>query len=68
MVDYIRKNRDVNLVFLDYSRFGRKTLRALIVFEELDRLCVSVAADNPGIDCRTAVGRTARRDELLIRP
>jgi DNA invertase Pin-like site-specific DNA recombinase len=37
----------------------------LKAFEELDRLGIySVAVTNPGIDCRTAAGRTARRDEL----
>ena len=61
----IRKVRDVNLVFYDYSRFGRKTLPALKAFDELDNLGVfSIAATNPGIDCRKAAGRTARRDEL----
>jgi site-specific DNA recombinase len=65
MMEYIRANRDVNLVFYDYSRFGRKVLPALKAFEELDKLGVfSIAANNPGIDCRTAAGRTARRDEL----
>jgi site-specific DNA recombinase len=38
---------------------------ALEAFEKLDKLGVfSIAASNPGIDCRTAAGRTARRDEL----
>ena len=65
MMAYIRAHRDVNLVFYDYSRFGRKTLTALKAFEELDGLGVfSTAATNPGIDCRRAAGRTARRDEL----
>jgi site-specific DNA recombinase len=65
MMQSIRERRDVNLVFYDYSRFGRRVLPALKAFDELDRLGVySLAADNPGIDCRTAAGRTARRDEL----
>ena len=65
MMAYIRAHREVNLVFYDYSRFGRKTLPALKAFDELDRLGVfSIASTNPGIDCRTAAGRTARRDEL----
>jgi DNA invertase Pin-like site-specific DNA recombinase len=65
MMAAIRKNPRVNLVFFDYSRFGRKIRPALQAFERLDGLGVySVAATNPGIDCRTAVGRTARRDEL----
>jgi DNA invertase Pin-like site-specific DNA recombinase len=65
MIGNIRENRDVNLVFFDYSRFGRKVRAALEAFETLDKLGVfSVAANNPGIDCRTAAGRTARRDEL----
>jgi site-specific DNA recombinase len=65
MMQSIRERRDVNLVFYDYSRFGRRVLPALKAFDELDGLGVySVAADNPGIDCRTAAGRTARRDEL----
>lgn len=65
MMTSIRKNRNVNVVFYDYSRFGRKVLPALEAFEILDRLSVfSIAATNPGIDCRTAAGRTARRDEL----
>ena len=54
-----------NIVFSDYSRFGRKTLPALAAFEKLDKLGVlSIAADKPQIDCRTAAGRTARREEL----
>lgn len=65
MMAAIRKNKRVNLVFYDYSRFGRNTEKALRAFRELDKLGVlSIAADNPGIDCRTAAGRTARRDEL----
>jgi site-specific DNA recombinase len=65
MMETIRVNPDVNLVFFDYSRFGRKVLPALKAFEKLDNLGVlSIAANNPGIDCRTAAGRTARRDEL----
>jgi site-specific DNA recombinase len=65
MMQSIRANRNVNLVFYDYSRFGRKTLPALKAFDELDGLGVfSIAATNPGIDCKTAAGRTARRDEL----
>lgn len=61
----IRANRDVNLIFYDYSRFGRKVLPALEAFDRLDKLGVfTIAANNPGIDCRTASGRTARRDEL----
>jgi DNA invertase Pin-like site-specific DNA recombinase len=55
----------VNLVFFDYSRFSRDTKRALQSFDDLDRLGVfSVSVCNPNIDCRTAGGRTARRDEL----
>src|SRR5947209_20400428 len=65
MMALVRKNPNVNVVFYDYSRFGRKVLPALEAFEELDNLGVfSIAATNPGIDCRTAAGRTARRDEL----
>jgi site-specific DNA recombinase len=65
MMQYIQAKRDVNLVFYDYSRFGRKVLPALEAFDKLDRLgAFSIAANNPGIDCRTAAGRTARRDEL----
>jgi site-specific DNA recombinase len=61
----IEKNRNVNLVFFDYSRFGRHTLRALNAFERIDGMGVySVAVTNPGIDCRTASGRTARRNEM----
>lgn len=37
MMEYIRANRDVNLVFYDYSRFGRKVLPALEAFEKLDK-------------------------------
>jgi site-specific DNA recombinase len=59
MMQYLRENRDVNLVFYDYSRFGRKTLPALTAFKVLDSLGVySIAAMNTGI------GRTARREEL----
>ena len=65
MMQSIRANRDVNVVFYDYSRFGRRTLPALKAFDELDGLGVfSVAATNPGIDVRTASGRSARRIEL----
>jgi site-specific DNA recombinase len=65
MMQSLRGDRDVNLVFYDYSRFGRNVLPALQAFKKLDNLCIfSVAANNPGIDCRTAAGRTARRDEL----
>ena len=65
MMMAIRTTRDVNLVFYDYSRFGRKVLPALKAFEELDGLGVfSIAAMNPLVDCMTAAGRTARRDEL----
>src|SRR5205823_5990312 len=59
MMAAIRTNRDVNVVFYDYSRFGRRVLPALTALEELDKLGVfSVAATNPGIDCTTAAGRT----------
>jgi site-specific DNA recombinase len=65
MMASIRKKRDVNLIFYDYARFSRYTEKALRAFRELDGLGVfSIAANNPGIDCRTAAGRTARRDEL----
>lgn len=65
MMQDIRATRNVNLVFYDYSRFGRNVRPALEAFEKLDKLGVfSVAANNPGIDCRTAAGRTTRRDEL----
>jgi len=65
MLKEIRSNPDVNLVFFDYSRFSRDTKRALQSFDDLDRLGVfSVSVCNPNIDCRTAGGRTARRDEL----
>ena len=61
----LRKRPIVNLVFYDYSRFGRRTLAALKALEELDRLGVfSIAATHPTIDSRTAAGRTARREEL----
>jgi site-specific DNA recombinase len=65
MMQSIRENKDVNLVFYDYSRFGRNVRPALQAFEKLDSLHVyTVAANNPGIDSRIAAGRTARRDEL----
>ena len=65
MMRAIRENRDVNLVFYDYSRFGRKTLPALKAFDVLDKLGVlSISVDKPLIDCRTAAGRTSRRLEL----
>src|SRR5260370_4934431 len=65
MMQAIRADRNSSLVFYDYSRFGRKVLPALEAFDKLDKLGVfSIAANNPGIDCRTAAGRTARRDEL----
>lgn len=65
MIHYLRTNRDTNLVFFDYSRFGRKTLTALTAFQLLDSLGVySVAVRHPEIDCRTPAGRKARRDAL----
>jgi site-specific DNA recombinase len=65
MMRSIRENRNVNLVFYDYSRFGRKTLPALKAFDALDKLGVlSISVDKPLIDCRTAAGRTSRRLEL----
>ena len=65
MMKSLREDRDANLVFFDYSRFGRKTLPALKAFAQLDKLGIySVAVANPNIDCRTAAGRTARRTEL----
>ena len=65
MMAAIEADRNVNLVFFDYSRFGRRTLPALNAFERLDKMGVySVAAMNPNIDCRSAQGRTARRDAL----
>jgi site-specific DNA recombinase len=65
MMAAIRKDRNANLLFYDYSRFGRNTEKALRAFRELDGLGVfTIAATNPAIDCRTAGGRTARRNEL----
>ena len=65
MMAYVTEHKDVNLVFYDYSRFGRGTEKGLRAFGQLDKMgVVSVAADNPGIDCRTASGRTSRREEL----
>jgi site-specific DNA recombinase len=65
MMAAIQTNRHVNLVFYDYSRFGRDSERALLAFKKLDRLGIlTVAVTNPGIDCTTAAGRTSRRDEL----
>ena len=65
MLKYLREHRDVNLVVFDYSRFGRKTLPALEAFDRIDALGVySVAAKHPEIDCRTPLGRKARRDSL----
>jgi site-specific DNA recombinase len=61
----LKKDPDANLVFFDYSRFGRKTLPALIAFDKLDRLGIyAVAAMDPTIDGRTPSGRTRRREEL----
>ena len=65
MMQYVQKNPNVNLVFYDYSRFFRDTLRALSELKKLDKLGIlSVSVCKPTIDCRTAAGRTARRDEL----
>lgn len=65
MMEYIRQTKNVNLVFLDFSRFGRRTLKALNVLEDLDKWGVRyVAALRPDIDCTTAAGRKALRDEL----
>jgi site-specific DNA recombinase len=66
MMQRVREDRDVNVVFFDYSRFGRKVLPALQAFKKLDGLGVfSVAVNNFGIDCRTAPGsnREARRTQ-----
>ena len=65
MMEFIRKDPNVNLVFYDYSRFFRDTRRALNEFIKLDELGIySVSVCNQSIDCRTAAGRTARREEL----
>jgi DNA invertase Pin-like site-specific DNA recombinase len=65
MMQFIAAIRNVNLVFFDYSRFGRHTRRALVAFERLDEMGIfSIAAMSPQIDCRTAQGRYARRDAL----
>src|SRR5437762_4181612 len=40
MMASVRKNRDINVVFYNYSRFGRKVVPALTAFEELDELGV----------------------------
>jgi DNA invertase Pin-like site-specific DNA recombinase len=36
MMEFIRVDRDVNMVFYDYSRFFRDTRRALNEFDKLD--------------------------------
>ena len=65
MLAHIRQSHNCNLVFFDYSRFGRATERALRAFSSLDNLGVlSIASTRPDIDIRTAAGRKARRDEL----
>lgn len=65
MMEFIQKDPNVNLVFYDYSRFFRDTRRALNAFITLDELGIySVSVCNQSIDCRTAAGRTARREEL----
>ena len=65
MMKWLATNRDVNLVFLDFSRFARNTLAALQALKKLEKLGIYyVAADNPTLDCRTAAGRTAIRDAL----
>ena len=62
-IDFLKRNKDVHLVFLDYSRFGRKCTRSLPALEMLDSIGVhSVAATCP-IDVSTAAGRTMRREE-----
>jgi DNA invertase Pin-like site-specific DNA recombinase len=61
----LKHDRHANLIFFDYSRFGRKTLPALIAFDKLDNLGVyAIAAMDPTIDGRTPRGRTKRREEL----
>lgn|GEM_PF-1886071 len=65
MILWLETTRDANLVFYDFSRFGRDTLKALQKFQTLDRWGIlSIAATTPWIDCRTAAGRAGRRTEL----
>jgi len=65
MMKYVRETRNVNVVFLDFSRFGRKTLKGLNALEDLDKWgALYFAALRPDIDCTTAAGRKALRDEL----
>ena len=65
MMEWLPKNRHVNLVFFDYSRFARNVRAALDAMEKLGRWGVFyIAADSPSFDCTTAAGRTAIRDAL----
>ena len=66
MKEYIRKNKNVNVAFFDYSRIYRKASLSFPFFELLDSLAVySVSACNPNIDCRTAEGRNQRAQEII---
>ncbi len=65
MNEYIRTNKNVNLVFFDYSRIYRRMSPAIEFFEKIDSWGVySVSACHPNIDCLTAAGHAARRAEL----
>jgi site-specific DNA recombinase len=66
MKEYVKKNKNVIIVFYDYSRIYRRALHALEFFENMDALGVyTVSATNPNLDCRTADGRATRRSELI---
>ena len=65
MMNFLAKNRDVNLVFFDYSRFARDVQAALNAMSKLRKWGIFyIAADSPLFDCTTASGRTAIRDAL----
>jgi DNA invertase Pin-like site-specific DNA recombinase len=65
MIEFIKINNDVNVVFFDYSRIYRKAKRAIAFFDKMDSWSVlTVSACNSAIDCRTAAGRAARRAEF----
>ena len=64
MFEGICKNPNVNVVFLFIPGSPAIRVRALDAFD-VDRLgVVSVSVCSPNIDCSTAAGRSARRQEL----
>ena len=68
MMAYTQQHKNVNLVFLDYSRFGRKALKGLKAIEDLGDWGVRyVAAARPDIDSTTAAASAlAKNDQFVL--